>query len=791
MKSFDRREFIKTFVVGSAGFLLATKVNPFSAFAQVPWQERTDSTMLDSSGVPGVSRKLVPSRGFKNEYPAIDNAGDDTLWTCWTEELPGGEVIRLSPLRNETFGKQTTVNSEPSYSFQPEILAYPGGGIVAWTQFVRQGEWHVKSAFFHDSSVSSPMTISGKGSIAWRPCIVRTSNGAPWILWEEKSSGKFQVKARRVSGDTLSPIITVSASRNKDNCRPTAVATKGNTFWVAWDRCDDNGNINVVIRHVGSDGTFLGDEIPVTRTHGLDVAPSLAVDSENLLWVGWHSNRWGKEKNQWDVPRWFQLYAYDGHQFKKPVADPPGKSRKYKDTIQSFEFVNLHSTNDGKIVITGRASHNFYLQYYRGSRWSELFRLPKDGWGGRGQYLEVAEDRDGTLWVARRDLGTNVFQSVTLPVESQAASPVLQKVKASPRSVNIPNAPQKPVFEPWKGYDFYFGDIHGHTWMSDGVGDVDEYYIARRDFYKLDFASLTDHDTFVGNGLLPSEWEQIKELTSHFNEPGSFVTLYGQEWTTARYPQAFGHKNIYHINPALPLFDHTDEGTETTQQLFEKVKNAGAIAIPHHIGWTGVDWEHHDPVVQPLVEIVSVHGAFEYMGNQPIYHRGGKKGCFVQDGLARGLRFGIIGSTDSHGLIWHHRVCYKRDPNRAGWTGVLAKDLSRESIWEALKARRCYATSGIWVRMVFAINDHPMGEEFETSEKPSIKVDINSESELKWIEIVRNNKTLYTYGGEGCHSWFTYKDEDHPGGVSWYYLRVICEDGNMAWSSPIWVTYSA
>jgi len=59
-------------------------------------------------------------------------------------------------------------------------------------------------------------------------------------------------------------------------------------------------------------------------------------------------------------------------------------------------------------------------------------------------------------------------------------------------------------------------------------------------------------------------------------------------------------------------------------------------------------------VAQPLVEIISVHGAFEFMGNKPIPHRGGKKDCFVQDGLARGLRFGIVGGSDSHGLIWHH-----------------------------------------------------------------------------------------------------------------------------------------
>jgi hypothetical protein len=281
----------------------------------------------------------------------------------------------------------------------------------------------------------------------------------------------------------------------------------------------------------------------------------------------------------------------------------------------------------------------------------------------------------------------------------------------------------------------------------------------------------------------------LKEVTEHLNQPHKFVTFFGQEWTTARTPRGFGHKNIYHISPDIPLMDHTLEPWNTTQKIFEKAKSLGAIAIPHHIGWTGVDWENADPVAQPLVEIVSVHGAFEYMGNRPIKHRGGKPGCFVQDGLARGLRFGIIGGSDSHGLLWHHRVAYKRDPNRCGLAGVLAEELTRESIFDAFKKRRTFATSGVKMRLDFRINGHFMGEEFSTSDGIQINVDVISESDLLWLTIVRDNKDFNQYGGEGLRSYYTVEDRNLSPGTHFYYLRVVLKDGNMAWSSPIWVNY--
>jgi len=204
-----------------------------------------------------------------------------------------------------------------------------------------------------------------------------------------------------------------------------------------------------------------------------------------------------------------------------------------------------------------------------------------------------------------------------------------------------------------------------------------------------------------------------------------------------------------------------------------------------------VPWDALDSELTPAVEICSVHGAFEYQGNEPIRHRGGAQGCFVRDGLARGLRFGLVGGSDQHGLIWHHGVCWKRNAFRAGLTGVWAPALTREAILDAIRARRTFATTGVKLQIRFSVADALMGSAVETADPPAIRVDVAvppEEGRLAWLQIVRNGTVVHRYGGEGQRSRYTFVDEHaQPGATSSYYLRVTLADGNMAWSSPIWV----
>ncbi|GAB4313181.1 MAG: hypothetical protein Kow0059_04230 [Candidatus Sumerlaeia bacterium] len=783
-------------MLGQAGAIagFGSSLIPFEALAQIPWWEALTSEEPDEKNGLKTSKAFTPEEGIKCEYPAVALDADHNVWMAWMSEDATGERIKLAKFDGTAFSEPRVLSPQEgaTHAFQVELAPVDDGLICTWASFEAIGRWSVRAVVRGKDGSEATFRVSEGDGIAWRPAVAAALDGGAWVVWEQKSSRWFEIKARKYKNGQWSAVVNVSSMTDRDNCRPAVAATIGGGVMVAWDRTDGPGNINIVHRLIGPDGTPAGEEIAVTREAGLDIAPAVALDSDQVLWLAWQSNRW--EDAPFDVPRWFQLRAWVDGEWREPSSPPPGRTNEERGTEQSFEFVGLYCAG-GRVWVTGRASHMFYLQSWGAGGWSPLYRMSPYGWGGRGRRMKLAPASGAaSFWAVQRDLQHNTLKKVEAAEADKKGSVTdgLRPVPPpDPARLNLLTPHKRHPMEPWKDLNYYFGDIHGHTWLSDGTNDVDEFYMIRRDFYQMDFASLTDHDTFVGNTLVESEWEQIKEITTHFNDPGRFVTLYGQEWTTARYPRGAGHKCIYHIRPDIPLWDHLDPGADTSQKINALAREWGAIVIPHHIGWTGTDWENFDPAVTPVVEIVSVHGVFEHMGNGPIPHRGGTRGCFVQDGLARGLRFGLIGGNDCHGLIWHHRIAFKRDPFLCGWMGVLAPELTREAIFQAIKKRRCFATTGVRMRVEFEINGAMMGEEVQISEAPRVRVDVTSspESELKWIEIVRNNETILRYGGEGIRSFFTFTDDDAPAGESWYYLRIQCEDGNMAWSSPIWVNW--
>ena len=95
------------------------------------------------------------------------------------------------------------------------------------------------------------------------------------------------------------------------------------------------------------------------------------------------------------------------------------------------------------------------------------------------------------------------------------------------------------------------------------------------------------------------------------------------------------------------------------------------------------------------------------------------------------------------------------------------------------------------MRILFEVEDAMMGQVIKLDKPPRIRVEVMSPTDVQWLQIVRNNDTINTYGGEGYQTKYSYLDEGIKEGRSWYYLRVITEDGNMGWSSPIWVDYKS
>ncbi len=104
-----------------------------------------------------------------------------------------------------------------------------------------------------------------------------------------------------------------------------------------------------------------------------------------------------------------------------------------------------------------------------------------------------------------------------------------------------------------------------------------------------------------------------------------------------------------------------------------------------------------------------------------------------------------------------------------------------------MRARRCYGTTGVKIELMFSLNGAPMGSELPASETREIQVAVVGTDAVAKIDIVRNNEDVYWQFPSTDHYMFDWRDVRQISCADYYYIRVTQKDGNMAWSSPIWV----
>ena len=169
----------------------------------------------------------------------------------------------------------------------------------------------------------------------------------------------------------------------------------------------------------------------------------------------------------------------------------------------------------------------------------------------------------------------------------------------------------------------------------------------------------------------------------------------------------------------------------------------------------------------------------------------GGNGSSARSALAKGLRLGFVGGTDNHrghpgsSMDTMGGINFRLRPV-GGLTAVLASECTRESLWEALFARRTYATTGQHVLLDFAVNGACMGSTIEPAATFSIMVAVIGTDEIARVDIIRDGQEVHSATGDGTACEYTWRDRP-PELPCFYYVRVIQRDGNAAWSSPVWI----
>ena len=118
--------------------------------------------------------------------------------------------------------------------------------------------------------------------------------------------------------------------------------------------------------------------------------------------------------------------------------------------------------------------------------------------------------------------------------------------------------------------------------------------------------------------------------------------------------------------------------------------------------------------------------------------------------------------------------------------GVWARDLTREGIFEALWNRRVFATTNARMFLEFSVSFAPMGSILKTGLDRPIHARAVNAAPIGSIEIVRNGEVWQSAQFDRQDAVLDVVDPD-KNTSAWYYARVTCLDGNMAWSSPVWI----
>jgi len=130
----------------------------------------------------------------------------------------------------------------------------------------------------------------------------------------------------------------------------------------------------------------------------------------------------------------------------------------------------------------------------------------------------------------------------------------------------------------------FWGDLHCHTFFSDGLRCPEELCVFARDEAFLDFFALADHAEWITD----AQWRYFIDVLNTWNRPKQFVTLLGFEWTSVRY----GHRNLYFPGDAAPIARSTGPGALDLEALYRLARSEGALVVPHHSANAemGVDW---------------------------------------------------------------------------------------------------------------------------------------------------------------------------------------------------------
>lgn len=436
-----------------------------------------------------------------------------------------------------------------------------------------------------------------------------------------------------------------------------------------------------------------------------------------------------------------------------------------------------------------------------------------------GNLTNLAHE-DTLIELSHEHLRENLTWKLFVPETGFITLPNLYFNEPGIYTIRLLNTKNKQVFFsapikcfPENNKNLFWGLLHGESDRFDSTENIESCMRHFRDDKAYNFFGVSP---FESQEETPNDmWKFISQNVTDFNEEDRFTTFLGFQWEGD--PKTEGLRQIIYAKDNKPVLRKKDLKNNTLKKIYKSFSPKEIISIPSFTmaQRTEYNFDNFDPDFERVVEIYNAWGSAEGSkkeGNPLPIHSNGPSGTkesmegSVQKALLRNCRFGFVaGGLDDRGVF---ADLFESDQEQysPGLTGIVAPTHTREALAEALYQRSCYATTGERMIVGLYLAGIPMGKETSTAEKPGLSVNRHlsgyaaGTSKLKRVDLIRNGVILQSFTTDTYHLEFTYDDmeplekvcinaKDKKPIFTYYYLRVMQEDGHIAWSSPIWVDY--
>jgi hypothetical protein len=796
-------------------------------------------------GLNGCDQFSLPGtfsiNGFEDEQeecPKLVSNGKGENWMFSLRRLPypqNTEEIATYQLVKGKWIEGVNASTETGHYESPTAVCLAGEEpIVAWIN-IENGKWDVQVTHYKHGKPAKPIVFASFKGRAANPGLVEAGNGNVWLIWENYYQARFSVCVSKYKDGSWSTPKQVT-SDDKICFDPAIAEGKDGKVYLIYS-IKDGIHRNIEMQVFEDDSLTIAKKEPVAIGGGLEnrvnlnTKPALAFDNRNRLWISWESNRNTSMPDDCD--------NYSGDRCCSMVCYSDGELLEPESGKWLFEGKNDHlpafvKDNDKNLFAFTRCGGDFRKSQY----W--MFRvstLQPDGWTepeviltldqkGQTAVPTIIFNKKNEFWLAwcfeqfskskegirikqarinltcfkspkiRNGSDSNKFKPAV--IEEHHPEVVINKTGGRHRI-----ARRKMVLN-GEEYTLILGDLHEHTegsycWPAGTDGTLHDDY--RYGLYSegYDFVGMTDHTSSMDEPY----WRKSLRTADFYNEDGFFIAIPSAEWTLSppqdyqSIPRGVGHRNVIFastkeaekfIRNGKEIYSEFSPECDTSPKLWQLIreKNIDCVAIPHHVSDSShpVCWQVRDEEIEPVVELFQCRGNAEYPGcpreNNLDRHRTTHfKEAFVDYALReKGYRLGFIGSGEHNNM-------------GVGLAALWVKEVNRKGILEALRARRCFGTTGDKIVVDFKVNNAFMGQTVKLNGIPEIFINAQGVKPLGKVELMRNSRVLKSWVPDRGSKTFSfhYTDNDYfkEKEVLYYYVRITQINEQMAWSSPVFV----